>query len=205
METFQAIYQRRAVKHYDAQDEMPAEDRARLWDAIRQTPTSFNIQNYRLVVVEDAELRKSIRAAAWDQEQVETASLLIVICGDLMAWDRDPSRYWETAPPDIRDFLVGAIRDFYRDRQWQQRDEAMRSAGLVAQTMMLAAKSMGYDSCPMIGFDADAVGKLIHLPQDHVVCMMVAVGKGTQPARPKGGFLPESEMILTNQFQDGEP
>ena len=45
---------------------------------------------------------------------------------------------------------------------------------------MLAAKAMGYDSCPMIGFDIDKVAELINLPEDHVMGPMVAIGKGTK-------------------------
>lgn len=202
MNTLESIRQRRAVKHYQADFEIPTEDRMTLLQAIRQTPTSFNIQNYRIVLVEDPTVRKQLREVAWDQAQVEEASLCLVLCADLKAWEKNPARYWETAPPDTQQFLAKAILDFYQDRDWQQRDEAMRSAGLVAQTLMLAAKSMGYDSCPMIGFDSDAVGKIIRLPQDHVVCMMVVVGKAAQSARPKGGFIPDAEVFLTDRFPE---
>ncbi len=81
-----------------------------------------------------------------------------------------------------------------------QRDEAMRSCGIAAQTLMLAARTLGYDSCPMIGFDPDAVAKLIRLPGDHVVAMMLAIGKATAPANPRGGQLPLEEVLLINRF-----
>jgi nitroreductase len=53
----------------------------------------------------------------------------------------------------------------------------MRSYGIIAQTIMLAAKSLGYDSCPMDGFDFEKVAQLIRLPDDHVIAMFVAIGK----------------------------
>ena len=46
---------------------------------------------------------------------------------------------------------------------------------------------MGYDSCPMDGFNFPAAGDLIKLPQDHVIGLMIAVGKGTKEARPSRG------------------
>jgi nitroreductase len=76
----------------------------------------------------------------------------------------------------------------------------MRSCGIAAQTLMLAARAMGYDSCPMDGFDFDAVGKLINLPADHVVAMCVAIGKPTKEAWPRGGQLPLSEVVIENRF-----
>jgi nitroreductase len=59
---------------------------------------------------------------------------------------------------------------------------------------------MGYDSCPMIGFDPAKVGECIQLPQDHVIGMIVTIGKASKPAQPKGGYLPEHEMIKENHF-----
>lgn len=65
---------------------------------------------------------------------------------------------------------------------------------------MLEAKEMGYDSNPMNGFDFDAVGKLINLPPDHVITMMLAIGKGVREPWPRGGQLPMSEVVVTDKF-----
>ncbi len=200
METFDAITQRRAVKHYDANYRMSEEEIESLLSLAVLSPTAFNIQNWRFVVVSDPELRREIRAVAWDQAQVTDASLLIVMCADLKAWEKEPERYWCNAPVEVRDFLVPAIGDYYRGRDQVQRDEAMRSCGIAAQTLMLAAKDMGYDSCPMDGFDFDAVGKLINLPEDHVIAMFVAVGKCIKEANPRGGQLSLDEVIINNKF-----
>ena len=201
MNVFEAVKQRRAVKHYDPNHSMPKEDFDKIMAAALDAPTSFNIQNWRFVAARDQELRKKIRAAAWDQAQVTDASELLVICADVKSWAKSPERYWRDAPKEVQDFLVPAIGNFYEGREWIQRDEAMRSAGLVAQTIMLAAKELGYDTCPMIGFDQDETAKLIHLPEDHVICMFVAIGKAAQPARPKGGQLPLEEVLFVDTFQ----
>ena len=50
--------------------------------------------------------------------------------------------------------------------------------------IMLMAKEMGYDSCPMDGFDYDAVAKIIGLPEDHSIAFMIAIGKGTKDPGP---------------------
>lgn len=200
MDTFDAIVQRRAVKNYDPNHRMSETETERLLSAALLAPTAFNIQNWRFVVVRDAELRRQIRAAAWDQAQVTDASLLIVLCADLKSWEKESKRYWRNAPAGVSDFMVPAIDNYYRGRDQVQRDEAMRSCGIAAQTLMLASKSMGYDSCPMDGFDFDAVGKLINLPEDHVIAMFVAIGKGTKEAWPRGGQLPLHEVVIQNKF-----
>lgn len=201
METTEAIKQRRAVKLYDPNHQMLAEEIDQLLMLTKLAPTAFNQQNYRFVLVRDPQLRQQIRAAAWDQPQVTDASLLIVICADLKAWEKDPGRYWANAGEQVQDYMRTAIDKYYRDREQVQRDEAMRSAGIAAQTIMLAAKSMGYDTCPMDGFDFDAVAKLIKLPHDHALAMFVVVGKALQPAKPRPTLLTMDEVVITDRFQ----
>jgi nitroreductase len=200
MDAIAAIESRRSIKHYDANHRMTDEEIRQLLSLAMLSPTAFNIQHWRFVVVRDMELRRAIRAVAWDQAQVTNASLLVVVCGDVQAWQKNPARYWVNAPQPVQDFLVPAIAQYYAGREQVQRDEVMRSAGIAAQTIMIAAKAMGYDSCPMDGFDFDAVAKLINLPADHAIALMVAVGKGTQPAWPRPGQLPYEQVVIENRF-----
>ena len=200
MNTFETIRARRAIKHYDPDFVVPADHETELKDLLRQSPTSFNLQNWRFVIVKDESLRAKIREAAWDQAQVTDASLLFVMCADVKAWDKSPERYWENAPKEAQDILVPMIKPFYEGKDWQQRDEAMRSIGIASQTLMLAAKAMGYETCPMIGFDSQKVAELVNLPDDHVVGMMITLGKGIKPAWDKPGYLPDDEVFITDKF-----
>ncbi|ADH84985.1 nitroreductase family protein [Desulfurivibrio alkaliphilus] len=200
METIKAIESRRAIKHFDPNHRMSEAEEHQLLSLALLSPTAFNIQNWRFVLVKDPILRQLIRAEAWDQAQVTDASLLIILCADLLSWEKNPQRYWHNATPEVQEFLLPAIEFYYRDKPQVQRDEAMRSCGIAAQTLMLAARSMGYDSCPMDGFDYEAVARLINLPEDHVVTMFVAVGKGIKPAWPRGGQLPLEEVVMVDRF-----
>lgn len=200
MNTLTAIEQRRSVKHYDPTHRMSAEETGQLLTTAMLSPTAFNIQNWRFLLAEDPELRKQLRAVAWDQSQVTDASLLIVLCADLKAWDKQPARYWENAPQEVNDFMIPAIGEYYRGREQVQRDEAMRSCGIAAQTLMLSAKAMGYDSCPMDGFDFEAAAMFINLPDDHIITMFIAIGKGTKEPWPRPGQLPVHEVSLQNRF-----
>ena len=200
METFETIKQRRAVKYYDPDHKITQGEIDQLMSLVKLSPTAFNQQNYRFVLVKDVSLRQQIRIAAHDQIQVTDASLLIVICADLKAWEKQPKRYWENAPAEVQDYMQSAIDQYYRNREQVQRDEAMRTAGIAAQTIMLAAKSMGYDTCPMDGFDFDEVGELINLPADHAIAMMVVVGKALQPAKPRPTQLALDELLVIDRF-----
>ena len=200
METLDAIRSRRSVKHYDESHNMSTGEIDELLSLAVLSPTAFNIQNWRFVTVADPELRKQIREVAWDQSQVTDTSLFIIMCADLKSWEKQPERYWVNAPQEVQDFMIPAIDDYYRGKDQVQRDEAMRSCGIAAQTLILAAKSLGYDSCPMDGFDYEKVGELINLPDDHVIAMFVAIGKGTKEPWPRPGQLSLDEVVIKNKF-----
>lgn len=200
MNVTEAIVERRSIKQFDPNHELTEQEIAKLMSLTMLSPTAFNIQHWRFVIVDDPALRKEIRAVSWDQAQVEDASLLVVLTVDLKAWEKDPARYWVNAPDPVRDYLVNAIGSYYRGKEDIQRDEGMRSGGMAAMTLMLAAKEMGYDTCPMDGFDFDAVSKLINLPADHMPVMFVVVGKALEPARARGGQLDLDEVVIRNKF-----
>ena len=200
MDTFDAIRGRRAVKQFDPDHEMPEADLQQLLEIAIQAPTSFNIQHWRFVIIRDPELRQRIREDGNDQAQMTDASVLILMTADIDAWKKEPNRYWRDAPKDVAELLVNWMGPFHKGRPQLQRDEAMRSIGMAMQTLMLAAKAMGYESCPMIGFDLDAVAELVNLPADHCIGPLIAIGKGTKDPWPKPGQLPLDEVVIENKF-----
>lgn len=200
MNVIEAIESRRSIKHYDPNHVMPEEDLQKLIDLTKLAPSSFNMQNYRLVAVRDKALRQKLREVSWDQAQVTDASVLFIICADKTAHLADPATYWSHAPQEVQDILGPAIKPFYEGKDQLIRDEAIRSSALAGMTLMLAAKGLGYDSCPMVGFDPEAVSKLINLPDNMVLSFMVAVGKATKDAWPRGERLPDSQVVIHDQF-----
>lgn len=195
-----AIEMRRSIKAYDPAHKLSEAEVSKLMSLAMLSPTAFNIQHWRFVLVEDQALRAQIQAVSWNQAQVTEASLLIVMVADVQAWAKQPERYWKDAPKPVQDFLVPAITQYYTGNPQAQRDEAMRSCGMAAMNIMLAAKEMGYDTCPMDGFDFDAVAKLLNLPADYIPTMFVTVGKGIKEAWPRGGQLAMDEVVIRNKF-----
>ncbi|MEO1857910.1 MAG: nitroreductase family protein [Rubritalea sp.] len=158
------------------------------------------MQNYRLLVVRDKDLRKQIRAAAWDQEQVTDASVLFILCADLNAHNADPEEYWGHAPEDIQNILGPMIKPIYEGNDELIRDEANRSTAFAGMTLMLAARELGYDSCPMIGFDKEAVSKLINLPDGMMLGFMIPVGEQSKAAWARGPRLSDKKLVFHDRF-----
>lgn len=199
MDTLTAIKERRSVKHYDPHHTMSEAEINALLELALLSPTSFNMQNWRFVVVTDPAQKDALRAVAWNQAQVSEASITVLLCADLNAHE-DAGRYWVNAPQPVQDMLVPMVAPFYENNPQLQRDEAMRSIGIAAQTLMLAAKSMGYDSCPMIGFDPVKVAEIIGLPENHIIGMMLTIGKPMKDANVRGGQLPYEDVVFRDKF-----
>ncbi|MBL4607284.1 MAG: nitroreductase family protein [Pseudomonadales bacterium] len=200
MHGLDAVRERRSVKYFDPDYAISDNEIKELLSLSLLSPTAFNIQNWRFLVVDEPKLRQELRAASGEQVQITDCSLLVVICADLMAWQKSPQRYWRNAPEDVQQIMVPMISEFFEHDKQLQRDEAMRSCGIAAQTLMLSAKTMGYDSCPMDGFDGARVAELIQLPKDHCISMFVAIGKALKPARERAGQLAYEEVVLRNRF-----
>lgn len=200
MEVAAAIRARRSVKYFNPRHVMPTAVRHELLEQALCAPSAFNLQHWRIVDVADPVLRRALRAIAGDQPQLTDASLLLVLCFDCLAWDREPEQCWRMAPAPVREAIVAEIRRFYAPRRTFQRDEGHRSCGILAQTLMLAAQGLGYDSCPLDGFDFERAGELIRLPPDHEISLMVAIGKALQPAHPRPGSLDLEQILVRDRF-----
>ena len=200
MDTFEAIRTRRAIKKFDSSYKMSPEDVKKLQELTILAPTSYNQQNWRFVYVTDQAVKDKISKAARDQAQPKDGALVIVLCGNLNAWKEDPLRYWRNNTPEKQELVKNSLERKYKDHPENRRDEAMRSCGFAAQTIMLAARQMGLDSCPMVGFEYDELAKVIQLPENHMIVMMVVVGKRAEDAAERGGQLPLDEVFFENHF-----
>ena len=96
--------------------------------------------------------------------------------------------------------MLPMLEAFYQGKGQLQRDEALRSSGMAAQTLMLAAKAVGYDTCPMIGFDSEEVADIINLPPGHIISMIITLGKAVKAANPRAGQLPLEEVLFENSY-----
>ena len=200
MDTFDAIKTRRAIKKFDSSYKMSPEDIKTLQELTILSPTSYNQQNWRFVYVTDDIVKEKISKAARDQAQPRDGSLVLVLCGNLNAWKEEPLRYWRNNTAEKQELVKNSLARKYENSSENRRDEAMRSCGFAAQTIMLAARQMGLDSCPMVGFEYDELAQIINLPADHLIVMMIVVGKRSEDAGQRGGQLALDEVFFENSF-----
>jgi len=200
MDTFEAIKTRRAIKKFDNSYKMSSEDVKSLMEHVILSPTSYNQQNWRFITITEQDVKDKISKAARDQAQPKDGSLVIILCGNMNAWKEEPLRYWKNNTPEKQELVKNSLSKKYADSPQNRRDEAIRSCGFAGQTIMLAARQMGLDSCPMVGFEYDELADIIKLPDDHLIVLMIVVGKSLEPAGERGGQLPLDQVVFENHF-----
>ena len=196
------VHERRSVSDYDP--DAPISDSAlrAIFEDVRLSPSASNLQHWRFVVVRDPDRKTELQAAAYNQAKVGTCSAAIVACGKLDALD-DAPRIYQSVPSEAREGMISRVHAFYDGKEQLLRDEAIRSATLAAMTLMFSAKSHGFDTGPMIGFDPQAVRDLIHLPDNLIPVMLITLGRQSGESRPRADRLPIDEIVRCTTF-DGQ-
>ncbi len=185
MEFVDLARQRHSVRRYTPDVPITDGELRAIFDEVVLSPSSFNIQHWQFVVVRDPARKRELRGLSFGQQQVEQCSAAIVVCGRLDA-HVDAPRIYADAPAAMREKFVPMIAGVYEGQPALQREEVIRSGALAAMSLMYAAKNRGWDSGPMIGFDAKKVAAFLDLGENVLPVMMVVVGKaldGEQPPR----------------------
>lgn len=176
-----AAVQRRSIRAFEPQP-IPREDLDGILDVVRLAPSAFNVQPWRFVVVETPELKAQLAAAAYNQRQVHSAPAVIVLYSDM----QDAlATIDETIHPGMDAVQRATTRQTILG-SFQAQSEEQREAWGAAQAhialgyLLLAAEAHGYQSSPMAGFDAEAVKRLLNLPENARVPALVAIGHGTE-------------------------
>ncbi|MBD1370779.1 nitroreductase family protein [Hazenella sp. IB182357] len=198
----EAMQERRSVKRYEDYV-IPEQDLQDILAAAASAPSSWNLQHWRYLVITSKEMKEKILPIAYNQQQVVEASATIVMLGDLEANKTGTELFGYAVQQgmltqEIHDSLLGQINGVYQIPQIA-RDEAILNTSLSAMQLMLAAKEKGYDTCPMGGFDKEAIVKALNIPDRYIPVMLITVGKAAEPARP-AGRLPLERLVINESF-----
>ncbi len=194
MEFLETIHKRQSIKSYLTDKVISDAQLNELMQEVVLSPSSFNLQHWKFIVVKNKDIKKKIREAAWGQEHIETCSFLIAVCGKLDAFEDAPVIY-QDVDPAIQNKVLPMIKGFYENKEQLKRDEAIRSASLAAMTLMYGAVNRGWDTCPLIGFDPEAVSKILELDASHIPVMLLTLGYRKEDPRPRASRRPIEEVV----------
>ncbi|UTW10776.1 nitroreductase family protein [Marinobacterium rhizophilum] len=196
----QLIESRVSTGRYDPARRLSEAEVSELVRLATRAPSAFNVQNWKFVAVCSPEAKARLRAAAFDQPQIEDAAVTFIVCGTLGA-HKDMPRVLQPSvdagivPQTVADGWVEMATASHDGNPQLQRDEAFRSASLAAMTLMLAAEGMGVSTGAMSGFDAQAVAAAFELDASEVPVMLVTAGYGLATNWPQKPRRPLQEVM----------
>lgn len=196
------IRERRSANNFLPGYEITAGELNSIFELVKLGPSAFNLQHAKYIVVTDPEIKEEIRKAAGGQYKVHSASAVILVLGDKEAYKKAAEINEGLLMLGILnqqeyEFAVNNTVDLYETRgPLFQRDEAIRNAALSSMLFMLAAKEKGWDTCPMIGFDANQVKEILNISEQYEVALMITLGKEKVESRqPRGYRKPINEFV----------
>ena len=181
MEAPELFRSRRSVHEY-SDEPLDEETLDEIFDRVRYTPSGYNLQPWEFVVLQAEESKAALAEAAYGQEHVETAAATVVVLGNT-----DPAAHAERVfddwlakgylpSEDVRDDLLGQVEGMRDQSDEANRVWTTRSTSLAAMTLMYAAWDLGVASCPMEGFEPEAVRELVGAGDDYEPVMLVTLG-----------------------------
>jgi len=199
---------RYATKQFDPKRKISDRDWAALEEALLLTPSSFGLQPWTFIVVNDPAVRANLRSASWGQSQIVDASHLVVLASKINLGESDLDAHLKRTA-EVRGMAVeqlAGIRAMMVGSLIQGMDASGRGAWARNQVyialgnLLAGAAALGIDACPMEGFDRAQYDAILGLPPKGVASAVVATLGYRSPAdkyaaAPKVRFPKEKVFI----------
>jgi nitroreductase len=192
-----ALQLRHACKVFDETRTVSRADLDYVLEAGRLAPSSLGLEPWRFIVVEDRPLRRHLRPACWNQSQITTASVIVVIQA-LKAELVPETGYARNMLGRLvasQDGLDEAMQIYQQIVHGDLLAWSIAQCHIAAAHMMMAAAAIGIDSCPMGGFEPESAAEVLKIDRSRFeVALLVALGyrAGAQPTRHR---LPLAQLV----------
>ena len=181
MSLVEKLQQRAAIKKFDPSKKISAGQLDQLQSAIQLAPSSYGLQSYKVIVVQDPETRAKLRAAAYNQPQITDASALFVFASlttldeafgkkfiDLVADTRSVDR---ASLEGFEQVILGTLSSRTDDQKlaWSHKQTYIALGVLVSE-----AAELGIDAGPMEGFDVAQFDEILGLKEKGLTTSVIA-------------------------------
>ncbi|WP_414589714.1 nitroreductase family protein [Scytonema sp. PCC 10023] len=188
-----AIIQRRSIKSFKP-DPISPELLKQLVELTVAAPSSYNIQDWRIILVQDQEQKAALSAAAWNQKQIVEAPVTFVFAADATAGEQDLTPIYEQGlatgawTEATVNYFKTAIPQHQAGLGDKRREYAIKDAVIAATHLVLAAESLGLSTCFMNGWIEEKVKEVIGAADnpDIAIALLVPVGYAAESRRDPG-------------------
>lgn len=180
-EYIENLYWRYATKQFDPDQKLSEENLELLMESVRLSASSYGLQPYEVIVVENEEIKKKLKAAAWNQSQLTDASHIFIFANYRKIDETHLNSYLEniakTRDLDIedlnglKDMVKNTVLTFPEDKQ---RIWASKQTYIALGNLLSAAAEFKVDTCPMEGFDNEQFDKILGLEEKNLTTSVIA-------------------------------
>ncbi len=174
---------RYAVKKFDPAKKIPADTWAAIEQATALAPSSYGLQPWRFLVVNDPTIRTKLRTASWNQSQLTDASHILVFCRKIVVTASDVEAYVQRIV-EVRNAPAASLEDYKKMMAGSVANPAglpggsmetwTRSQTYIALGFFMSACAMlGVDTCPMEGFDPAKYDEILGLSKQGYLPVVV--------------------------------
>ncbi|EMF0091353.1 nitroreductase family protein [Enterococcus hirae] len=193
------VFGRKSVRVYDETVKISHEEMLEMIQETTTAPSSVNMQPWRFVVVESEEAKAKLKPLIrFNTRQNDTSSAMVMIFGDMNCYEYGEEIYDQAVaegkmPAEVRDQQLAAILPYYRNFTREQMNDVVKiDASLAAMQFMLVARSHGYETNPIGGFEADQLAEAFDLDKErYVPVMILSVGKAVEEGYESVRLAPE--------------
>lgn len=162
-------------------------------------PSTWNLQHWRFVAIEDPVRKQRLFPIVYHQQQVLDCSIVMIVLGDEDAHLNAEAMLNESLRKGLitqhaKDVQLLEIQQAYESDPSFRRDEAIRNASLAGMQLMLVARDKGVDSC-LLRFDSRQLSEELDLPSRYVPAMVICLGYAAKAPKPSLR-LPIEECLL---------
>lgn len=181
MELIDSLNWRYATKKFDPAKKVSSEDLAIIKEAVRLSASSYGLQLYKVLVIDDPEIREKLKPASWGQTQITDASHLFVFCNYTDVSDQHIDEYLNLKADvqglereglvDYGNMMKGAISGMPETikSQWTARQTYIALGNLLA-----ACSELRIDACPMEGFEPAKYNEILGLNDQGLNAAVIA-------------------------------
>jgi len=168
-ELLEALNWRYAVKKFSTK-KIPQEKIDIIMESLRLTPSSFGLQTWKFILVEDKIIREKLVSVSWDQRQVADASHLLVLARVANVSDADVDKWTgflaekQNMPTDKKDAYANMIKGYLNNTPKEMITSWLeKQLYIVLGNLMTTCALVEIDSCPMEGFNGKAYDDILGL------------------------------------------
>jgi len=181
MELLKNLNWRYATKKFDTSKKVSSDDLQKLKEAIQLSVSSYGLQLYKVLIIENPAIREKLKPVSWNQSQITDASHLFVFCN-----------YTDATPEAIDAFIKqtaetrnldldrlngygGFIKEKLSEKTPEEKTSWLKSQTYLALGNLLnACAELKIDACPMEGFEPEAYNKILGLNEQGLNAVVIA-------------------------------